>query len=123
MVAIVLGESGQEELEASVRGFEVLFSSGLLEAEVRSALFREGFPWSDPNGFPTVIEWVVPQRPLSQEITRALEVGHLRGADLWHIASALFVRESSRSELAFLTLDEPQRRVASELGFDTSAVG
>ncbi len=123
IVAIGLGEPGHAELETRLQRFEALFSSGLLEAEVRAALFREGATWSDPAGFQTVIEWVIPQGPLSQEITRVLEVGHLRGADLWHVASALFARESLQGQLSFLTLDEPQGRIASELGFDTPAIG
>ena len=47
----------------------------------------------------------------------ALEVGHLRGADLWHVACALFVAGTARSEVAFLSRDAAQRTVAKRLGF------
>lgn len=39
-----------------------------------------------------------------------------RGADLWHVASALYVAPSP-ADLYFLTLDERQRSVAATLGF------
>lgn len=120
IVAIILGEPEHERLTASLGSFEVLFASGLLEAEVRSALAREGFPTTDPEGFPTEIEWVLPERPLSEEITTALAAGRLKGGDLWHVACALFLRRRVKQELSFLTMDEPQRAVAARLGFLTA---
>ncbi len=122
IAAIVLGEPGHERLEARLRRFEILLSHGLLEAEVCAALEREGLEWSGPESFRTVIDWVHPHRPLSQEIWQALSVGLLRGADLWHVACALYARVSTATEIEFLTLDERQRAIAAELGFDTSAV-
>lgn len=119
IVSVILGEPDHEAVTNALRPFEVLFSSGLLEAEVRAALAREGFPTVDPEGFPTEIEWVLPRRPLSQEIGTALEAGHLKGGDLWHVACALFARGSAGAGLAFLTLDETQREVAARLGFET----
>ena len=44
--------------------------------------------------------------------------GYVRGADLWHLACALYVA-ASPGELTFLTLDERQRTVAKALGFKT----
>ena len=41
-----------------------------------------------------------------------------RGADLWHIACALHL-DSTAQELAFVTLDGPQRKVAAAAGFTT----
>ena len=119
IVAVILGEAGHARVRRLVSGFEVLFSNGLLEAEVRAALTREGHPSVDPRGFPTEIEWVNPGRPLSPEIGAALGAGQLRGGDLWHVANALFARDSIGAELSFLTLDEPQGRVAAALGFET----
>ncbi len=121
ILAIVLGEPEHERLTRSLGRFGALFSSGLLEAEVRSALSREGFPTIDPDGFPTEIEWVLPGRPLSQEITAALEgSSRLKGGDLWHVACALFLRQRMPGALSFLTLDQQQRAVAAQLGFQTS---
>jgi hypothetical protein len=49
----------------------------------------------------------------------AVDVGRLRGADLWHVACALFVAGSARGDLAFLSRDAAQRTVAKRLGFPT----
>lgn len=45
-------------------------------------------------------------------------MGYGRGAEIWHLATALYLAESP-GELPFFTLDERQRRVAAELGFPT----
>jgi len=46
-----------------------------------------------------------------------LAQGYLRGADVWHVACALFLADAARAELAFLSRDAAQRRVARRLGF------
>jgi len=50
------------------------------------------------------------------ELTRVLDVGYLRAADCWHLATALFLAPDP-SKLAFVTLDASQRKVARSLGF------
>jgi len=40
----------------------------------------------------------------------------LKGADLWHLACAVFLAANPR-ELVFLTLDQRQKTVAAKLGF------
>ena len=62
------------------------------------------------------IEWIFPDRVLTHEIERVLAVGRLRGADLWHVATALYL-EPNPSELTFLTADIRQREVAAAVGF------
>ena len=64
------------------------------------------------------ISWVFPDRALTAELQRALEHGRLRGADLWHVACALYL-DPTASELVFLSLDVPQQRTAAALGFKT----
>jgi predicted nucleic acid-binding protein len=115
LVAIVFGEPGGAALARRLKGFDELLSSNLLEAELRAALVREGV--SEGESLLTWITWVLPDRRLGPEIERALSAGYLRGADLWHVACALFVTEDPR-ELAFVTLDERQRELAGGLGFD-----
>jgi hypothetical protein len=58
---------------------------------------------------------------LSTEITRVLSAGYLRGADLWHVATALYLR-TDLPDIDFLTLDQPQRAVAATLGFKTPPI-
>jgi len=99
-----------------IRGFDTLVAANLVEAEVRSALSREGVR---PDRNPVAgLRWILPDRPLSAEIATVTAEGHVRGADLWHLACALFVTDTP-GELTFLTLDERQRTVAKALGFKT----
>jgi hypothetical protein len=114
LVAVAFGEPGYEALVARLESFDQLYSSNLLEAEVRAAFQREGVAVDG-----TLLErlsWVLPDRALSVEIGTVLEAGYLRGADLWHVACALFLSADPR-ELAFLTVDEQQAAVAATIGF------
>jgi predicted nucleic acid-binding protein len=115
LVAIAFGEKGSAALTKKLSRFEILLSSNLLEAELRSALRREEVNL-EPVDLLERISWIHPDRALSAEISRVLDTGDLRGADLWHLAVALFL-DPSATELAFLTLDARQQRAASRLGF------
>jgi hypothetical protein len=94
---------------------ERLFASNLLEAELRSALAREEVS-ADPAELLSGITWVYPNRPLSGEIERVLVEGYVKGADLWHLACALFLAPEPK-DLTFVTLDKRQEEVARKLGF------
>ncbi len=114
LVAIAFGEHGSEELARELDQYTHLLSSNLLEAELRSAM-----SWEKVAGEAPLLErltWIFPDRRLTTEVDRVLSVGYSRGADLWHLASALYVAESP-ADLVFLTLDGAQRRLASALGF------
>ena len=114
LVAIAFAEPGHEELATRVEGFDRVISSNLLEAEFRSALVREGVP-PQSAGLLNWLGWVFPERALSAEYQQVLAHGYVRGADLWHLACALYLR-SKLGQLSFLTLDERQRELAGELG-------
>ena len=115
-LAIAFQEPGYETVNQRLREFSRLWSSNLLEAELRSAFTRERRVYT-PN-LVQGITWILPSRPLSREIAAVLQVGYLRGADLWHVATALYHATNPR-ELTFLTLDNRQRAVAADLGFQT----
>jgi predicted nucleic acid-binding protein len=114
LVAIAFGERGSVALERRLSVFDVLIASNLLEAELRAAFAREGIA-SDPEALQS-ISWILPDRPLSAEVARVLATGYLRGADCWHVATALYVVDEP-AEIAFLTLDDKQAEVARKLGF------
>ncbi len=114
VVAIAFEEPGFADLVQYLESYDELFSSALLEAELRAALVREGVA-SDAQML-HAISWVLPQRLLSTEITRVLAAGYLRGADLWHLACALFLAQTPR-DLDFATVDRRQEKVARALGF------
>jgi predicted nucleic acid-binding protein len=116
LIAAAFGEPAGRTVARRMSRCGVLVASNLLEAELRSAFAREKveLPRTLLNG----ISWVIPDRALHGEIERVLSAGYVRGADCWHLASALYLSPAP-AELTFLTLDERQRSVASDLGFTT----
>ena len=115
LVAVAFDEPGARKLAARLRRFDRLFSSNLLEAELRSALVREGAD-GHIEDLLSWLTWVYPNRPLTPEYARITTAGYLRGADLWHLANALFLAPD-QTDLSFLTLDGRQGAVARRLGF------
>ena len=114
LVAIAFNERGAAAFARRLDACSRLLSSNLLEAELRAAFTREGHPFA-PR-LVSGIEWVLPDRPLTHEFGVVLQVGYLRGADLWHVATALYLAREP-SEISFVTLDDRQRTVAAALGF------
>lgn len=106
-------------MRARLQSYERLYAANLLEAELRAALQRERVAWQE--GLVTSIGWVLPPRRLTDEIARVLDAGYLRGADLWHVACALYLADAL-PELEFLTLDAGQRGVAAAAGLNTPSV-
>ena len=119
LVAIAFDEPGGDEIGERLDGFSRLLSSNLPEAELRAAFAREQqeFKVDVLSG----IDWILPDRPLARELARALEAGYLRGADLWHVATALYVAPKP-APIGFVTLDCRQHEVASALGFQVGAL-
>jgi hypothetical protein len=113
--ATAFAEAGATKMASRLGRMDRLFASNLLEAELRSALAREGLS-ADPAGLISSITWVHPNRPLSGEFERVTVEGYMKGADLWHLACALFLAPEPK-DLAFLTLDRRQEEIARKLGF------
>ena len=114
VVAVARGELNAAFVSQRLSSFGRLVSSNLLEAEVRAAFAREGHEF-DP-GILDPMRWVIPIRPLHAEIATVLQAGYLRGADLWHVANALYAARTMPG-LVFITLDQRQQTVAAGLGF------
>ena len=114
VVALAFAEKGADSLATRLTEFSRLVSSNLLEAELRAACRRERQPV--PAHLLARISWILTHRPLSPEMETALNAGSLRGADLWHVASALYAAPEPGA-IAFVTLDRQQARVAASLGF------
>ena len=114
LVALEFGERGAAALARRLGGFDRLVAANLLEAELRATCLREGR--DGPVDALRLISWVVPDRPLSPEIGRVLDAGYVRGADCWHLATALYVAGDAAA-ISFVTLDGAQGRVARALGF------
>ncbi len=114
VTAIAFVEPGAGDLRARLQQYAQLYSAPLLEAEVRSAARREGMPVTE--GWFNAITFVAPELSLRPEIIRVLDTGYVRGADCWHLATALYLSPEPE-QLMFLTLDQRQRDVAGKLGF------
>ena len=116
LVAIAFEERDGADMGSRLGAFSRLLSSNLLEAELRAACAREEIDFSDR--LVASLSWVFPDRSLAPELGAVLVAGYLRGADLWHVASALYVTVAP-GDMWFVTLDERQRSVAAALGFRT----
>ena len=115
-LAIAFNEPGWERHAERLNEFSEVNSSNLLESEALAAFARESrtFPIWVLDG----IQWVLPTRSLRAEIETALSAGPLRGADLHHVATALYMA-GEPGQVTFFTLDNRQRAVAAALGFLT----
>ena len=113
LVAVAFDEPGGRAVADAMGAARVLLSANLLEAELKAALAREGAPTA--NDLLARLTWILPDRALGAEIDRALAAGYTRGADLWHLAVALYLAPDP-SELPFLTLDSRQAAAAAALG-------
>lgn len=114
LVAIAFDEPGGQEMAEELEGFTRLVSSNLLEAELRATFLREEVKGGED--LLSRFTWILPDRPLSEEMRQVGRHGYLKGADLWHLACALFLADEPRN-LVFTTFDRRQREVAEELGF------
>ena len=114
LAAIAFNEPDGAAFIGCLGGFTRVTSSILLEAELRSAFAREGRRLQP--GFLSGIEWVLPDRPLTEEIGTVLRAGYLRGADLLHVATALYAARGEEG-MTFLTLDRRLHDVAQAMGF------
>ena len=114
LASIFFEEPGSGRLVGRLGDCQRLVSSNLLEAEIRAACARErvGFERGAVSG----IDWILPDRALTSELEVVARAGRLRGADLWHVATALYVSPQP-DRLVFATLDNQQEKVAAALGF------
>jgi len=116
LVAVALEEAQGKAMVKRLGRFTRLVSSNLLEAELRAVLAREA-QGADCAVLLSWIGWVYPDRRLTPEFDEVLALARLRGADLWHLACALFLKKKL-GELSFLTLDRRQGDLATALRFD-----
>ncbi|MEO5588545.1 MAG: PIN domain-containing protein [Gemmatimonadaceae bacterium] len=114
IVSIAFGERGAKAVRKRLGEFDELVSSNLLEAELMSAFAREGVTMD--VDMLSSISWVIPDRTLTEEISSVLTAGYVRGADCWHLATALFLADDT-AELSFVSLDKHQLKIAGALGF------
>lgn len=115
LVAVAFDEPGASQVARRLDRYDRLLASNLLEAELRSSLVREEVE-ERADALLSWISWIYPNRPLSPEFRRIAGVGSVKGADMWHLAHALFLAPDGKG-IDFLTLDRRQGDVAAALGF------
>ena len=116
VIAIVFGvEPSGPTVQRRLESFPIRLSSNLLEAELRSAFRAEGedFDLSSISS----LNWIFPNRRLDAELATCLAMANLSPNRVWHLATAMFIREVLQRDMAFISLEEQQERVARELGF------
>lgn len=96
-----------------------IFSSALLEAEIYAAAKRENVPLEKAAGFIALVGLVFPDESLQKEYLKILEQGYLRGADAYHVATALYLDPQTQN-LIFVTADRNQSKIAQSLGFEVA---
>lgn len=116
VVAVLFQEPGWEVYQRVMARADAVVSSLLLEAEVYAAVVREGFPIASAVNALGSISLAFPDRSLALEYAEIYSIGHCRGADAHHVATALYL-DPPRKELRFLTADRQQARIARRLGF------
>jgi predicted nucleic acid-binding protein len=113
VLAVLFGEATATRIQAQLNEADVVLSSNLLEAELRGAFQREKLEFDE--ALLDSITWLLPQRALTGEISTVLTAGYLRGADLWHVACALYADDGGGG-ISFVTMDERQRAIALKAG-------
>ena len=119
LLAILLGELRARSLQTLLERFDDLVAGDLLVAETLATAAREDLDLELLVPAIEAVDLVLPDRSLEPEMLEILRHGRLRGADLWHLACALYVAGDAREALSFLSRDAPQRRLARLLGFAT----
>ncbi|MEQ9568968.1 MAG: type II toxin-antitoxin system VapC family toxin [Longimicrobiales bacterium] len=114
LVALAFDELGAEAWSRRLSEYDELVTANLTEAEFRVAMHREGVEGAE--SFLAHLAWLLPDRPLGPEIERVIRTRYLRGADLWHLACALYLADDP-AEVDFVSLDDEQRATARALGF------
>lgn len=119
VVSLLLEETHFRRLRSKLHKAEEVISAALLEAEIYSVVHREGIDNNKAALFVEPITLIIPDRSLSPEYNLIFSKGYCRGADAFHLACALYL-DPSKKDLIFLTEDERQRHIASQLGFKVS---
>ena len=119
LLSILFSEPGAHKLRSRLSRYDHVFATDLLVAETLAAATREQIDLDAVEPVLKTISLLLPDRSLKAEAREVLTQGHLRGADLWHLACAMFLAGADRSAVAFLSRDTAQRTMASRIGFPT----
>lgn len=119
LVGVLFNEEEASVHYKHVKTYDEATSSYLLEAEIYSACARESIEFAKADELIECLSLVIPDRSLKKEYCRIFDRGYCRGADAYHLATALYL-DPSCQELTFLTTDGSQSDVARKIGFKTA---
>ena len=114
LLSLAFDETTAHKTQQRLNAFDAVYASRFLEAEYLSAFKRESK--APVRRLLDPIQWVDATAPMRLEFSRVLDAGYVRGADCWHLATALHAA-SDPAGWTFLTHDMRQRDVAKTLGF------
>lgn len=117
LVALLFDEPAAKSVRSALTAANAIYAANLVEAELLSVARREE---SEPEALAPLlgcVEWVFPVRSLRPECELVLEHGHVPGAEVWHLACALYVSDSIAPPV-FVSCDEGQREAAAALGLE-----
>ncbi|MBI4238285.1 MAG: PIN domain-containing protein [Deltaproteobacteria bacterium] len=115
LVGILFREAGWKRQQRRLTDADRVVSAALTEAEIYATVTREQQPFALATEILESVALCIPERSLRPEYSEIFACGYCRGADACHLATALYL-DPDRSELVFLTNDQPQRRLAVRLG-------
>lgn len=115
IVAMALRQPGRSAIERALARSSHAVTAEFTEAEVASALRRVELP-HDPEPWMHAIRILHATRSLRREIRAVLNRRYLRGADCWHLATALWFQTTRGVALEFVTMDKTQGDAARALG-------
>ena len=114
LVAIAFGEAGATKVASRLERMDRLFGPICS----RQSCGRRLLAKSSRLTGRTTLEYhrVYPNRPLSGEFERVMVEGYVKGADLWHLACALFLAPEPKDSRSSRSTKR-QEEVARRLGF------
>ena len=119
ILTILFQESGWTRWKKIFSSFEDCLSSSLTEAEVLATALRENLDLHLAGKALQTVSLIFPERSLQKECLQILKNGYCHGADLWHVANALYL-DPQASHLVFISADDRQRQIAHLAGFRLS---
>lgn len=116
LIAVAFEEPGAAHVQNFLEEEPRLVSSELIVAETFSAFVRNDRPLTEARTWLESVNRIPVEGPLDKELTRIFRSSRVRGADAFHLATALWL--TGGASLVFLTLNKQQALAARQLGFE-----
>ena len=116
LLAVLFRQPEAERVFNAIRSVPQVVSSDLIISETLSACRRERVDLAKARVWLERIHII--RAVVDEDATAAvLKHGYIRGADLHHVTSALWMFEGLERQVCFATLDDTQAGIAAAFGF------